>query len=112
MFVAADTRVMTVAKRDFVPVDLGALRDTGFTMPPKRGPGRLITVELVFGGPSTPYAIAVHEHPSIFDPPSWKGNVVNFNVGGPKYLERPLLDAAPTILRDIAANIDLQSMVR
>lgn len=61
-----------------------------------------LSVTIVFGeGESAPYAIAVHEHPGEYDPPSWQGVTVNFHGGGPKYLERPLLDAAGGFLQRI-----------
>jgi len=100
---------MTRSKTSFVPVapDGGTLRSSGFVRPPKFGPGQQITVELVYGGAAAAYAIVVHEHPSIFDPPSWVGTSVTFNVGGPKYLEIPMNEAVPTIAREIARTLKL-----
>ncbi len=49
-------------------------------------------VSILAGDETTPYALAVHEHPSRFDPPTWEGVEVNFTKGGPKFLERALKD--------------------
>lgn len=51
------------------------------------------------------YAIAVHEHPSEHDPPSWKGVAVQWNVGGPQFLARAIHEAQPTLLSDIASDM-------
>lgn len=50
--------------------------------------GTDISVAVVAGGPDFPYAVAVHENPSLHDPPSWVGKRVHFTVGGPKFLQR------------------------
>jgi hypothetical protein len=100
--------VMTDSQANYVPVDLAALRDSGFVLKPVRtGPN--ISVVLGFGGPASAYAIAVHEHPSSFDPPSWKGTQVTFSPSGhgPKYLEKPLYKAAATLQADLARDLAL-----
>ena len=99
--------IMTISKTNFVPVDNNALRSSGFVPPVERRTGRLIVAELVFGGPSEPYAIAVHETPSEHDPPSWVGKIIKFNVGSSKYLERPLMNAVPTLARKMARDLAL-----
>lgn len=106
--------ILTTSKRNFAPVapDGGALRSSGFVRPPTKTPGGLIEVAILYGGTSAPYAVAVHEHPSRFSPPSWKGKTLNFNVGGVKYLERPLMDAVPTLARDISRTIHLDKTAR
>jgi hypothetical protein len=53
---------------------------------------RLITVELVYGGPAAPYAIHRHEQ---LDP---KG----------KYLEKPLMEAVGTLARDLSDDLNLE----
>lgn len=98
------------SKAEFVPVDDSDLKNSGHVRPPFRGPGNLITVELVYGGTAAAYAIAVHEHPSTFSPPSWKGVTVQFTTGGPKYLEIPLMQAVPTLARDLAQVLDLDRL--
>ena len=54
--------IMGEAKEKFVPVDTGTLRSTGYVSRIKRR-GKAREVELVFGGPSAPYALVVHENP-------------------------------------------------
>ena len=108
--------IMTNAKQKYVPVapDGGVLRASGVVEPPETN-GNLVSVKMGFGdGPSAPYALAVHEHLSERSPRSWKAaearttvsgtgtsihttkaGGVRFNVQGtgPKYLERPFLEA-------------------
>lgn len=98
--------VMTKSKRDFVPVDLGTLRASGFVEAPQRS-GRAVSVVMGFGGPAAAYATAVHETPSGFDPPSWEGKTVQFSPKGhgAKYLERPLMDAIPGMPERVAARL-------
>lgn len=88
LFQEAET-VMTLSKRDYVPVDTGALRTSGHVEPPISIPqGGSVT--LGYGGPSAPYAVIVHEDLTKRHP-----------VGGAKYLELPLrarLQGMPVIL--------------
>lgn len=100
--------IMTTSKRDHVPVDLGTLRATGHVEKVRRV-GKTLSVRLVYGGPSAPYALAVHEHLSSHSPPTWRGITVSFGPGdrGPKYLERPLVDAAPGMAARLAARMKL-----
>lgn len=53
--------LLTDAKR-VTPVDLGALRNSGTVSTPEVK-GSVVTVEVGFGGPAAPYALAVHEIP-------------------------------------------------
>lgn len=108
--------VMTRAKREFIPVapDGGQLRGSGWVDEPKRT-RRTFRVEFGFGGPSVPYALAVHEHPSKYSPPSWSGKSaaqIQWNVSGTgvKYLEKPLMEALRTMARDLADDIDIRRM--
>lgn len=74
-------RILTVSKMDYVPVDTGALRASGFVEPPiVQGPR--VSVDLGFGGPAAPYAVLVHENLTAHHP-----------VGQAKYLEIPFLAA-------------------
>lgn len=102
--------IMGRSKAEFVPVDDSDLKNSGHVRPPKFGPGNLITVELVYGGTAAAYAIAVHEHPSTSSPPSWSGVTVQFTTGGPKYLEIPLMQAVPTLARDLARDINFNRL--
>ena len=95
--------IMANSKDKFVPVDLGALKDSGFTnLPVIRSNGATVTIG--YGGAAAAYALAIHEHPSGHSPPSWKGSV-NFRVGGPKYLELPFNEAIPGMPKRLASNI-------
>lgn len=110
--------IMTRAKTEFIPVDLGTLRRSGKVHPPKIT-GRTIEVRLAVGDDASPYALAVHEHPSGASPPSWRGLPVGsihgvrtgqpWSVGptgrGPKYLERPLKQAIRGMDKRIAAAV-------
>lgn len=96
-------QVMGDSKENYVPVDHGVLRDSGFVEQPKIE-AESISVRLGFGGVAKAYAIAVHEHLSEHSPFSWKkaeasGRPVKFSPPGrgPKYLERPLLAAVRRI---------------
>jgi hypothetical protein len=69
--------IMTASKEQYVPVDTGALRASGFVEPPiPTAMGASIT--LGFGGPSAPYAVIVHEDLTK-----------RHRVGQAKYLEIP-----------------------
>ncbi len=105
LFTEAD-RIMTKAKRR-TPVDLGTLRSSGFVDEPTRKRNR-VTVRMGFGGAASAYALAVHEHPSRYSPPTWSDNV-NFSPGhtGPKYLETPVREAQKGLGRRVARFMDL-----
>lgn len=71
-------RIMTASKQDYVPVQTGALRASGFVDEPVlTATGGSVT--LGFGGPAAPYAVIVHEDLTKRHP-----------VGQAKYLEVPL----------------------
>lgn len=110
--------IMTRSKREFVPVDTGNLRATGHVHEPERH-GRKISVAMSYGGPAAPYAIAVHEHLSEHSPWSWQraenyGEGVHFHPAGrgPKYLERPLMEAMKTMAEDIAKDVNLEKAAK
>jgi hypothetical protein len=93
--------VMTDSKQNYVPVDLGTLRASGHVNEPEIK-GKNISCVLSFGGAASPYALAVHEHPSASSPPSWQGKTIGdidwSPAGrGPKYLEKPLRAAIPKL---------------
>jgi hypothetical protein len=71
--------VMTSAKEEYVPVDTGALRDSGFVELPEID-GSNVLVTMSFGGPAVDYAVIVHEDMTARHP----------HGGGPKYLQQPL----------------------
>lgn len=101
--------IMSESKERYVPVEHGALRSSGFVQQPKTD-GEKVTVVLGFGGAASAYAIAVHEHLSDHSPRSWRvaeaaGRPVRFSPGGPKYLERPLVEAAKHLAAHIGDRI-------
>lgn len=101
--------VLADSKRNYVPIDLGTLRNSGYVAPPERE-GTKISVRFGFGGAAAAYAIAVHETPSKYDPPSWKGKTIQFRRKGrgPKYLEKPLKEALKGMAERIADRIKLE----
>lgn len=75
-------RIMTVSKRDFVPVDQGTLRGSGHVRQPHIR-GTRAEVTLGYGGAASAYALVQHERLDYAH-----------DVGQAKYLERPVNDAA------------------
>ena len=73
--------IMTTSKDKFVPVDTGALKNSGFVDFPQVSRSK-VTVTLKYGGPASSYAAIVHEDLQA-----------THTVGQPKYLERPVLEA-------------------
>jgi hypothetical protein len=94
----------------------GALRASITTQKPDIS-GRVITVTVEAGGPSTPYAIAVHEHLSEHSPPSWRhlgADEIDWNVPGtgPKFMSNVLFESAPYMAARIDKRIDLNRLMR
>lgn len=87
-------KIMTVSKGRFVPVDEGTLRASGHVDRPQIGPSR-ISVTLGYGGAASAYALIQHE-------------AMNFahTVGGPKYLERPVMAAAGQVSRAVGVAVE------
>ena len=85
--------VLTFSKRSFAPVDLGPLRASGVTAGPERK-GTTIRVVIAYGSPAVDYAIVQHEETDF-----------EHSVGVAKYLERPLLEAARSLLGSIAKDV-------
>jgi hypothetical protein len=104
-------RIMTDSKEHYVPVDNSPLKNSGHV---SMQTGNRLVAELSFGGAAGAYALAVHEHPSSFSPPSWQGKTINWTTPGTgaKYLEKPLMRAVPTLARDIATDLNLEGMLR
>lgn len=103
-------KVMGRAKKEFVPVVTGTLRNSGHVQKPEIS-GNKIEVVLGFGGPAAAYALAVHENPRAGKThgvsPSGKPYPKNrwSRVGGYKYLETPFLEAAPGLPDAVAKKI-------
>lgn len=87
--------IMTDSKQNYVPVDTGALRGSGHVQLPEHH-GNEVTVTMGYGGVAEAYAIPQHENLSY-----------NHTVGGPKYLERPLLEHGKTLAADLAKDLKL-----
>ena len=85
--------IITDAKEHYVPVDTGALKNSGHVKPP-RVEGDRVIVECGFGGAAAPYAIYVHEDLSAHHP-----------VGEAKYLEKPALKKMQTLSADLAEEL-------
>lgn len=99
--------VMTDSKQNYVPVDLGTLRGSGYVNDPERS-GKDVEVSMGYGGAAEAYALSVHETPSQHDPPSWRGTTVRFSPAGrgPKYLEKPLKAAIPNMAERLAKRLE------
>lgn len=88
--------IMADSKEHYVPVDLGVLRESGHVTLPEVS-GNDISVTLAYGGAAKDYAIPQHERLDY-----------KHTTGGPKYLERPVLEASKTLARDLAKDLDLK----
>ena len=106
--------VMTESKQ-IVPVDSGALMNTGKVMIPVVQ-GNQITVELGYGDEAVGYALIVHEmigdspgshkdvkHPIAPHPIKWTRP-----GSGPKYLERPFVSKQSEVIPIIIAEIQTE----
>lgn len=91
--VTEQEKVITAAKRR-TPVDTGTLRASG-TVLPARVMGQTVEVIAGFGGPASEYAVFVHENLNASHP-----------VGEAKFLERPFLEAAPNMPRNMADSVE------
>lgn len=95
--------ILTASKRDYVPVDTGALRASGFTEPPvQTATGGSVTFG--FGGAAAPYAVLVHEDLTV-----------RHRVGQAKYLEIPTrarIQGMQAVLRMRVRNAMQQSFQR
>lgn len=87
--------IMTRSKREFVPVKDGILKNSGHVQPPEIK-GSDISVVLAYGGEAEAYAVEQHENLSL-----------QHTVGGPKYLERPMMEAVATLAKDLAKDLKL-----
>lgn len=88
-------RIMTVSKRDYVPVDQGVLRASGHVRQPHIR-GTWAEVVLGYGGAASGYALVQHERLDYAH-----------NVGQAKYLERPVNDAASGFGARLERHLDL-----
>ena len=100
--------VMATSKEQYVPVDTGVLRNTGYVAAPEQL-GPLVSVEVGFGGPAAPYALAVHENPRAGKTggvsPQGKPYKHWARVGEWKYLETPMKAATAGLLDRLEAKL-------
>jgi hypothetical protein len=94
--VRAEAEIEMTESKKRVPVDRGFLRASGHVVMPQRGTGRIIYVDLVYGGVAEAYAVYVHEDPFAFH-----------KVGQWKYLESVLNESAPFIGQRLAHRLQL-----
>lgn len=98
--------IMQRSRDEFAPRDTGTLiADSGVDV---QREGDTVTATLWYGrGPASGYAVATHETPSEHDPATWQGVAVQFKQGGPKYLERPTMDAEDGFAQRVADRLKL-----
>lgn len=118
---------MGESKQNYVPVDTGQLRASGYVLsktlqnvPAGAQPGPDATalvggpepvVVLGFGGPATPYALAVHENPRSGKTgglsPTGKRYKAWARVGEWKYLQTPVQIRSPELAPTVARELDV-----
>lgn len=86
-------KIMTRSK-ELVPVDTGALKNSGYVELPKVE-GNTVTVEMGYGGPAAPYALRQHEDLALNHP----------NGGQALYLAQPFNEAKSGMAGRIAAEV-------
>lgn len=101
---------ISAKSQENTPVQYGALKGSHQVGEPTVEAGK-IGVTISVGGPSAPYALAVHEHLSEHSPPSWKaaedaGRPVRFTTGGPKFLENAVTEAADGFAERVGERIE------
>lgn len=111
-------KVVERSRNEFVPIgESGKLGDSirlekatvqqGRTEGGQYTEGADLVVSVVAGGDDIDYAVAIHEYPSEYNPPSWENVDVKFQVGGAKYVERPLLEAEDGLIDRLAEKVKL-----
>jgi hypothetical protein len=86
----------------------GHLRASIHAVKPQWEENRVFSL-IACGGPSAPYAIAVHEHLSVHSPPSWQPPTeVQWNVPGtgPKFIESVILESRKYMGQRVARRIE------
>lgn len=90
------TMIMADSQMNYVPVDTGALRNSGFVGKVEVSRNKA-TIEFGYGGIAAKYAAWVHEHPRSGktggESPSGKKYKHWANTGGWKFLEIPINNA-------------------
>ena len=99
------------------PMHFGALRASHEVSQPEvegtPASGMSVSISITVGGPSAPYAAAVHEHLSDFSPYSWRiaeasGTGVKFQTGGPKFLENAVMARKNDLSQRIADRVSIE----
>lgn len=100
LYAEAETGIMNPSKSRYVPVDTGTLRASGMVEAPEISKDA-VSVTMGYGGAASAYALRQHEDLSY-----------HHTVGGPKYLETPLLEYAKDGGNKIAARLakDLEEL--
>jgi hypothetical protein len=92
----------------------GALRASIHVVGPE-WEDKSVFVRIVAGGPSAPYAIAVHEHLSEHSPPTWQPphSRIKWNVPGtgPKFIESTILESRKHMGKRVAARIQMNRVL-
>lgn len=110
--------IVTLA-REIVPVESGDLRDsirveesgTGLSQGRDEGgrftEGADVSISIVAGGEGLEHSVAVHENPSEYDPPTWKGKQIKWTKPGtgPKFIERPLRERSKGLASRVAGKV-------
>jgi hypothetical protein len=104
--------IMTISKDQYVPVETGTLKASGFVRPPETRRST-VTVTLGYGGAAQGYALAVHENPRAGKTggvsPSGKKYKRWAQVGEWKYLQTPVQNNAGNVVdklkRDLAREL-------
>ena len=107
----AETKVLPLVKSR-IPRRHGTLRNTVHATPPERV-GDHIKLTIAAGGPSTPNAAALHEHPdnTQFSPPTWRGPLNYTTAGtGNKYIEKPVIETSGDLAPAIAQAVDVSRL--
>lgn len=100
-------QIMADSKANYVPVDMGTLRSSGYVSKPALdGMGTRIVLTAGYGGPAAPYALAVHENPRAgktggVSPSGHKYSSWS-KVGGWKYLQLPVDKWRPKLHKALA----------
>lgn len=93
----AGGNIMTRSKR-LVPVDLGALKNSGYVTLPVMS-SHQITIEMGYGGPASDYAIRQHEDLTLNHPEG----------GQARYLSQAADEHEPTLLKTIQSIVQQMS---
>ena len=101
--------IMSISKEQYVPVETGTLKSSGFVQPPDTT-GNNVSVYLGYGGAAAPYALAVHENPRAGKTggvsPSGKKYKRWATVGQWKYLEQPVNENLGNVVSKLKRDLD------